>query len=757
MNHRLFVLSVAAVLCLAGFDGRGATRTWVGAGGNDNAGTPENWSGGLAPVAEDVIVLTNLHEGNPRTNVTWNLTISVASWTQASAYSGTVTFLTKYPAGAFTNFVILGDAVLNGGTWTHLANGGVTLEQDRLAVTVRGDFTLGPGATINVTGKGFAAAKGPAPSSLRTGAGHGGHGAPGSNWAPPGAPYGSLYSPTNLGSGGYAAGGGAVLLEVGGTATVDGTILAKGQAGSDVGGSAGGSIFIQPGWLTGTGELNAAGGEAITSGGAGGGGRIAVALREGTQFGNVRFKAFGVTSGRMPSAAGTVYLQKAGQAAGEGVLIVDNDNVTAFNQWIVCTLIPDAGPRNGNHDLSRLEAVVVTNRGILGLNTNTRFDFGTVPIRGAGASVVTNWRTASAAPAGGVVAVRGTNAMTFPADFVISNYSLCLDQPVCVTGNWVVASNGSLSHSGNFNPLPGQEEFRLRLKLFGNLTVEPGGAIEANAKGYMKLFGPAPGVSGKTYPKAAGHAGRGSTVSTGGPLPDNAYGSATAPTTLGSGGAAHDGGGSIDLEVHGTTTVNEVISARPPLPGAYQSSGAAGGSIFLRTGWLAGSGSLEAQGGAGTGGGGGGRVSAILTQADSFAGIAMRAAGAAGGNGAGPGTVYRERASEAGGRGVLTFDNAGVTTVSTNSTAQLPAPGYDLNGELKHVTLVISNRAQVVLTAPVATGDLFLQTNSLLHLKGHVLRLAVPFHEDWGLVSRVLYEGGSIEWYIPKGTLILIR
>lgn len=64
----------------------------------------------------------------------------------------------------------------------------------------------------------------------------------------PGEPYGSLFTPLSLGSGGsHGAGGGHITLEVGTSLHVDGTISV---AGADVtsgtgGGGSGGSILIE--------------------------------------------------------------------------------------------------------------------------------------------------------------------------------------------------------------------------------------------------------------------------------------------------------------------------------------------------------------------------------------------------------------------------------------------------------------------------------------------------------------------------------
>ena len=119
------------------------------------------------------------------------------------------------------------------------------------------------------------------------GAGYGGAGGNGVVGAG-GSAYGSLTQPINIGSGGAdtngnlgGAGGGAVRINVAGTADVSGIINANGgnATGADyAGGGSGGSIWISCSTLDGYGSMSANGGNASTSnrGGGGGGGRISV-------------------------------------------------------------------------------------------------------------------------------------------------------------------------------------------------------------------------------------------------------------------------------------------------------------------------------------------------------------------------------------------------------------------------------------------------------------------------------------------------
>lgn len=750
LNKALYVVNLGAAT---------DRNYWTGTGTSTNWSTPTNWSKGHCPLPDEDV---EFDFRSPGPCCVDGVTNGIRSLTLAAGYTGTVTVLTRFPGrGAFTNLAISGDCTLNGGSLTHQANTGVSNETDRLVLTVGGNLLVGPYGRIVADQKGFDAGKGPSAGTTPnsgTGGGHGGLASYGTALTAPGPTYGSIYAPTNLGSGAYGRAGGAILLEVAGTATINGSITTSG-AGGTAGGAAGGSVLIRAGFLSGTGTVTATGGAGGTSGGAGGGGRIAVLLSGGTTFGTVSFLPLGAAGGTYGSSAGTVYLQTAGQSEGTGTLIIDNNNLTSFNPGGACALINDC-------NLNALSNIIIRNRGILGINTNTTFDFGQAHLQAAGVCAITNWRTAAATPAPAAIALRGTNLVTFPNPFVISSYSLCLDVPVSATGDWIVADNGSLSHSGNYNPAPGAEEYRLRLTLAGNLTVASGGAIEANTKGYAYWKGPAPAATGTGQSqKGASHGGRGGQG--GANLPLDGYGSVRSPRTLGSGGSQYTGSstprhgsGSIELDIQGTTTVYGVISARNHQFSEYRCAGAGGGSIYLRTHYLAGTGSLDARGDVGNDNcapGGGGRIAVALTAGETFGEVAFSAAGASSGGASpsGPGTLYLERASETGGKGTLILDNAGIGITSTNAT-QLPAPGYAAADDLARTKLVISNRAQVALTGNLTMKDLFLYTNSVLYLNGYTLQLNSVYHTNWGSSNWVVFSSGQIVWRRP-GLLLQIH
>jgi hypothetical protein len=347
-------------------------RTWTGDGVTTMASNPTNWHPAANPVSGNHIIF----DATSTKQCTWDLNIEPASWRQDAGYSdfysglegfkGWIWFKTKFPGQeSFTNLAISGDVMLADGAWSHPDNTGLNVEVERLSVSAGGQFTLGTGAVINVTGRGFAAVRGPGAGnnlqrswSLGYGASHGGRGA-NSVSNPPAPCYGSFSSPTNLGSGAIQAGGGAIRLAIQGNAILDGTISALGAEGdTQRPGAAGGSIWITASALSGSGLLDASGSACYN---AGGGGRVAVWLSSGTSFDGVRLRATGGVGPYM-GAAGTLYRQ----TPSEKTLTIDNNNQTiSFSNFAELEPLATHPPENWAQT-----ALIVTNRGAAGLTTN---------------------------------------------------------------------------------------------------------------------------------------------------------------------------------------------------------------------------------------------------------------------------------------------------------------------------------------------------------------------------------------------------
>jgi len=172
------------------------------------------------------------------------------------------------------------------------------------------------------------AANGPGVGSAVVGKGGGSYGGQGEAG---GNTYGSYNAPLNSGSAGASPdtchgpsgnGGGVVVLNVTGSLTLNGSILASGTAGSlNGGGGSGGSVYITAPSLTGAGAIDASGGacnglQPLTGGG---GGRIAVMASTASFSGSIR--AYG-GSGVSYGSPGTIYLKPSGT---NGTLVVNNN------------------------------------------------------------------------------------------------------------------------------------------------------------------------------------------------------------------------------------------------------------------------------------------------------------------------------------------------------------------------------------------------------------------------------------------------
>ena len=180
---------------------------------------------------------------------------------------------------------------------------------------------------LNLNYTGFSSENGPgagwtSKEGIGYGGGHGGYGG-----APHpltgGEPYGSLYQPLHLGSGGGngagqgGSGGGMLYWKNGLALVVDGFIYLQGGHGEGVnsGGGSGGSILIETTNFTGHGEINVNGGNAAEPdshgnmglGYGGAGGRIAIHARHIYAFAG-QLKSFGGRNQKDHfGAAGTVY------------------------------------------------------------------------------------------------------------------------------------------------------------------------------------------------------------------------------------------------------------------------------------------------------------------------------------------------------------------------------------------------------------------------------------------------------------------
>jgi len=206
--------------------------------------------------------------------------------------------------------------------------------------------TILTGGGFVLDGQGFAGSQGAGAGrttssyygSTGGGGGYAGYGGTSGFGSAGGNSYGSVSSPTDLGSGGGfgsgtpslgGSGGGSLHLSVNGVLALDGRISADGfpGVGQGSGGGSGGSIWVTAGNLSGRGGFSANGAAGDSPyGGGGGGGRIAV-YYDGSQFtGTISARGGpGATYG----GAGTVYLKSNNSQSGQ--VSVDNGGPLGTN------------------------------------------------------------------------------------------------------------------------------------------------------------------------------------------------------------------------------------------------------------------------------------------------------------------------------------------------------------------------------------------------------------------------------------------
>lgn len=190
---------------------------------------------------------------------------------------------------------------------------------------------------------------------------------------------------------------------------------------------------------------------------------------------------------------------------------------------------------------------------------------------------------------GGKVSMVAKSGITVETDVdVQSGAVLVLDafadegaSPNLVKGNVLVRDGGTITHSG-----PGDEQnARVDLAVRGNVTIDAGGKIDVNGKGYNATKGPEGNTYGNVH--GSGHAGYGYGN------PKKPYGSILHPITWGSATQRSSAGGAIRLDIQGDLVLNGEISA----DGAYNSGSYShgGGSVWIDCASLTGDGHIYAR------------------------------------------------------------------------------------------------------------------------------------------------------------------
>lgn len=496
----------------------------------------------------------------------------------------------------------------------HVASGGMVTHavgNDGFNLTVTGDLAVDTGGAINVSGRGYGDRSGPGAGAQALNGGGGAYGAEGGDGNGGGGhAYGSLAMPVDLGSGGGrgwytsqmrtpgGSGGGLVSLHVGGILTLNGDIRADGNKGGgghvylaywSGGGGSGGSIWLSVGELAGSGTVSAIGGNGgwTNRAGGGSGGRIALYYDTNTFAGTMSAQG---GAGAQYGGAGTIYTESSTQTHGN--LLMDNVTHSGADTPLI----------ESSYTLDRIEVrnaarlnVPATTALHIALDTLTVQDGGELLLYGqlvADGGDGDGTFNRVEVKSGGRLTAHSGGQLTAETVEVSNTGSIVLNDGSGVAcgqvnvldagtlelngaatfGAMRIASGGLLTHSS------GQDGFDLTITR--DLTVEAGGAINADGKGYGPASGPGAGQSvsvsqSSAYAGGAGHGGAGGSASAAG---GGTYGDLTRPGELGSGGGnatwwsgtpqggypteyGGRGGGKLSLAVQGRLTVDGRITA----------------------------------------------------------------------------------------------------------------------------------------------------------------------------------------------------
>ena len=236
---------------------------WTGAAGTDNFATPGNWKGGQVPSATDAVVI----EGSTAVRIAAatqiaDLTVGLGATLTVDAALTVDGSLLLEPAGTLVDnepIAVTGDMAMGVGSAVR-SKAATASPTHKVHFIVGGDMTIASGAKIDVTGRGCTRNRWPGGDMKNDSSGgtHGGWGAKITSFAENGTPpYDSIVNPVLAGSGGgqtiegnATSGGGVIWLEVEGTLTMDGTLVANGNDYTHYAG-AGGSVNITAGRFVG--------------------------------------------------------------------------------------------------------------------------------------------------------------------------------------------------------------------------------------------------------------------------------------------------------------------------------------------------------------------------------------------------------------------------------------------------------------------------------------------------------------------------
>ena len=649
--------------------------------------------------------------------------------------------------------------LMPGGVITHTPNSSTL--SSLVNLNVIGDFNLQAGATIVVNGLGYAGgmpcsthtsgygpggggtgATGAGPGVLPLGGGGGGHAGMGgngenantgqpSNPINGGASYDNYIDPTDLGSGGGGGrsqgcvdglggyGGGTVLISIGGTLVLNGTITADGLPGhpaggfdgdSGGGGGAGGTVKITAGSLSGTGSIHANVGPGAISGGVGGGGGGGgiVSIRVTDQ----NTSNLSVQANRGSGAGGSA-------AGGAGIAATRSGTKPNFDLVLGglsagLSVAPQA--MTPIHGTNLSFGLMTLNNSAINFDSGSVVSLDNLVIVGTASlkAASISWNANAIVMPGAVFQMAATSSngplmVNSGGTFVQINTT-----PLTFT-SVMVHPGGTMRHGINST----SRSSVLNLNVTDDFNLPAGATIIADGLGYTgssgNQVGAGPGGGGKGYRSGGGggHGGAGGAGSEGS-SGETSYDSALFPTELGSQGggstagggiAGGAGGGAVLLRVGGTLTLDGLISANgvAGAPEPYYGTGGGGGgggTININAAALAGTGVLRANGGGGTSvggsGGGGGRIALNVTQSHA----ASLSIAALSGNGGGSTGIN-------GGAGTIVEKNPGAThcSLTVGSSTRIPQAHTPVTDSPLTLAAVSLTNATLIFTGSSTSVD----------------------------------------------------
>ncbi len=528
--------------------------------------------------------------------------------------SGLATFNTTGDGGELSFYAlnIPGNLIAtNTSVLTHKEN--TTIQEHTLNLEVGGDFSLDSTSQIDVNEKGYSSRNGPC--ATPTTSGNACYGGWGRTQYSDHEPYGSIIDPLDLGSGGYAyAGGGAVNVVADGDVVIDGEVLSYSRDTLSYNGS-GGSILFEGNTVQGIGTLKASGRCYSNSGGySTGGGRIALKFIDDTNLFSGTIQTVNKDLGNYCAGAGTVYFEN--KTTGWNKLLIDRDNSLETNGYTTTPQHTDSMPSEFQE--MTYSEIEIKNAGkyyidsddtlnlpiainILGDETGQLINDGLV-------NFAENTSTINSAFSiyNNTGTLQGATSLTLNDTDLYQNFNASLgvlEELTIGNGTTVelqeynlttplelnsitINSGGLLTHPANVDT----QEHVLNL-LVNDLTVNSGGEINVEGKGYAIANGPGAG----TGESGGGYGGVGGVGTNG--VPGISYGSETIPVDLGSGaGSVGIGGGLVRAQVNNILTIDGNVSANGT-KGAYHGGGGAGGTVLFTTDQFEGAGFISADGG----------------------------------------------------------------------------------------------------------------------------------------------------------------